>query len=423
MPGIPRDDRFDSTLALARDPYRYISEQTRRRGADLIEMRFLLQPTIAMSGPAAARMFYESPHLIRKGAMPGRVRKTLLGEGGVQGLDGREHRHRKLMFMDLMSRQSIEELTRETHTALRAAATHWATMDRVTLYGEVCDVLTIAVCEWAGLRLAAEEVKPVAHSLTLMFDAAGAIGPRHWEARRARASAEAWLASVVRDIRARRFGSTGRTPVEVVALHRNAEGRPLDARVAAVEILNLLRPTVAVSVYFVMLAHALHVHKASATRIAGGDAAYTEWFVQEVRRWYPFFPAVAARVSRSFLWRGYHFPKGRRVMLDLFGTNHDGRTWRDPEIFRPERFEAWRGDAFAFIPQGGGDHYANHRCAGEWMTITLMKVFAEFMTRELAYTVPPQDLRLDWGRMPALPCSRFVMTDVSLRAARETLEL
>lgn len=54
MPAIPRDERFDSTLALSRDPYRYIGEQTPSHGADLIEMRFMRQPAIALTGSSAA---------------------------------------------------------------------------------------------------------------------------------------------------------------------------------------------------------------------------------------------------------------------------------------------------------------------------------------------------------------------------------
>src|SRR3546814_12288022 len=101
-----------------------------------------------------------------------------------------------------------------------------------------------------------------------------------------------------------------------------------------------------------------------------------------VRRFYPFFPAVAALVRREFEWRGYHFPSGRRVILDLYGTNHDARTWNASEAFRPERFREWDESPFNFIPQGGGDHNVNHRCPAEWITIRLMKQASEFLRSE-----------------------------------------
>ncbi len=81
-------------------------------------------------------------------------------------------------------------------------------------------------------------------------------------------------------------------------------------------------------------------------------------------------------------------------------------------MFRPERFRRWGGSAFNFIPQGGGDHYNNHRCAGEWITIELMERAVHLLTESMHYEVPEQDLRIDLSRMPAIPESRFVIGDV-----------
>jgi fatty-acid peroxygenase len=132
-------------------------------------------------------------------------------------------------------------------------------------------------------------------------------------------------------------------------------------------------------------------------------------FVQEVRRFYPFFPLVAARVRNSLAWNGYRFAQGTRVLLDLYGTNHDQRLWDRPEVFQPLRFREWNGSAFNFVPQGGGDHAVHHRCPGEWITIALMKQALAFMTRSMTYDVPKQDLRVRLSRMPAIPRSRFVI--------------
>jgi len=134
--------------------------------------------------------------------------------------------------------------------------------------------------------------------------------------------------------------------------------------------------------------------------------------VQEVRRFYPFFPLVAAVVEDEFEWKGYRFPRGRWVLLDLYGTDHDGRLWERPEEFRPERFRGREVSPFDLIPQGGGDYHRHQRCAGEWVTVELMKValsqLAEFMT----YDVPAQDLRVSLSRVPAIPRSRFVISNV-----------
>ena len=118
------------------------------------------------------------------------------------------------------------------------------------------------------------------------------------------------------------------------------------------------------------------------------------------------------RVKQEFEWRGHHFDTGTWVLLDLYGTNHDRRIWGDPETFRPERFRDWSGSAFNFLPQGGGDHFANHRCAGEWITIELMKRAVHLLTWSMRYRVPEQDLRIPLSRMPAIPQSGFVISGV-----------
>lgn len=56
-------------------------------------------------------------------------------------------------------------------------------------------------------------------------------------------------------------------------------------------------------------------------------------FVQEVRRFYPFFPFAAAEVKTDFTWKDYTFEKGTLTLLDLYGTNHDTNIWGIPKCF------------------------------------------------------------------------------------------
>jgi fatty-acid peroxygenase len=185
--------------------------------------------------------------------------------------------------------------------------------------------------------------------------------------------------------------------------------------VAAVELLNLLRPTVAVARYVTFAALALHQHPEWRERLQAGGEETAEQFVQEVRRFYPFFPFVGGRARTAFEWRGATIPARRWVLLDLYGTNHDPRAWHRPEAFNPDRFEGWRGDPYTLIPQGGGDHLTEHRCAGEWATVRLMHVALAALTQWMDYEVPSQDLTVSRSRMPTLPKSGFKMRSVRPR--------
>lgn len=414
MRAIPRESAPDSTLALARDPYGFIADGCRRHGSDVFEARIMLQRTIFLSGAEAAALFYDPERFRRSGATPGRFEKTLFGRGGVQGFDGEAHRHRKRMFMSLMTSERIEALGGIAGRYWQDYARDWQNQKTVVLYPQVQELLCRAVCNWAGVPLAGEEVQDRTSDLSALYEQAGSLGPKHWRARLARHRAERWAAGVIAAIRAGRLETEPDGAARVIAWHRELDDQLLSHRVAAVELLNILRPTVAVSVFITFVALALHEYPAARDALKGGDNGYVEPFVQEVRRFYPFFPAVAARVRRDFQWHGYSFTAGRRALLDLYGTNHDAAVWDDPYSFSPERFLDRETCAFDFIPQGGGDHYLGHRCPGEWIAMELMKVAVHYLGGRLRYRVPKQDLSIDQARLPALPRSGFVIRDVRL---------
>jgi fatty-acid peroxygenase len=203
--------------------------------------------------------------------------------------------------------------------------------------------------------------------------------------------------------------------LQIIAHFQDVDGRKLSPQTAAVELINVLRPTVAVARFITFAAVALHHHPENVEKLRK-DENFVEIFVQEVRRYYPFFPFVAARVKKSFQWKGYDFPQGQKVLLDLYGTDIDPGTWDSPEKFQPERFYGWDKSPFNFIPQGGGDHYLNHRCPGEWITIELMKEAVLFLSRDLEYRVPDQNLHISYRRIPAIPKSRLVLSNVKRRS-------
>lgn len=334
MTQLPRDPHVDSTLALLRQPYDYISTRSRELGSDVFETRLMLRKTICMTGREAAQLFYDPHRFQRKHAAPLRLQQSLLGTRGVQTTDDEVHAHRKRMFLELLAPERLAALNDTFTEELLAAATRWTWMERVVLYDALHEVLARAVCRWAGVPLPESEIEERTRELTLMFDRAGAVGPPHWMARHARNKAERWLARVIEQIRAGKLAASQDSAAYRIAFHRDLNDKPLRARTAAIELLNILRPTVALSVYVVFIAHALHVNPECKAKL-DSEPEYPRWFVQEVRRFYPFFPAVPALVRETFEWHGYRFPAHRRVMLDLHGVNHDPRLWQDPQRFMP----------------------------------------------------------------------------------------
>ena len=417
MPRIPRDAWPDSTLALVADPYRFVARRCQHLGSDLFQTRILFRRTICMTGRDAAELFYDPVRFRRHDAPPGRIQKTLFGKGGVQSLDDQPHRHRKQMLVGILDPARVEELADLVDHHWADYAKRWTAMDQVPLYSQMRELLTRAVCEWAGIPLEESQVARRTRDLTALFDAAGDIGPRHWWSRVTRLCVEQWGRQIIDDIRAGTLTPPPSSAAHIIAHHQDLQGNPLPPQVAAVELLNILRPTVAVSVYVVFTALALHEHDDGTDRFArvAADRASpgVQWFVQEVRRFYPFFPVVAAVAREDVQWNGYHIPRDTRILLDLYGTNHDGRIWHQPDAFEPDRFADWTPDPYSLIPQGGADVRLNHRCPGENLTIELMKVAMNWLaTGRISYDVPPQDLNIDFRRLPALPRSHMILRNV-----------
>lgn len=414
MPDIPRDSQVESSLSLLGEGYSFIPSRCQRLGSDVFQVRLLMQNTICMSGEDAVKLFYDDQLFRRQHAAPRMLQKTLFGQGGVQGLDGDAHRQRKQLFLSLLSEEAIAELVRLSEAGWQAAIREWQGCERLELLPEVQAILARAVCDWAGVPVTEAELPQRLDQLAAMIDGAGGVGARHWHARKARREAESWMADLVARVRSGSLVIDAGRPLAVVLHHLELGGQPLDERIAAVEMLNLLRPTVAVARFVIYAALELLAHPEWQPRLQRDDDAVYR-FAQEVRRLHAFFPFAAARVRRDFEWKGYRFPEGARVLLDIYGTNRDGRLWEEPEAFRPERFASWDGGAFNFVTQGGGDVASGHRCPGEPLAIALLCSALRMLTRRMTYAVPAQDLNMDPSRMPAQPKSLMLISDVRRR--------
>ncbi|WP_214703846.1 MULTISPECIES: cytochrome P450 [unclassified Exiguobacterium] len=405
---IPKQEGIDHSVDFLREGYLFVANRRKSFQSDIFETRLLGERVICVGGEEAAEMFYDADKFMRQDAAPKRLLNTLFGEDGVQTLDGAAHTHRKHIFMSLMTKENIDRLLRLTHR-------EWEQIEQneeeVVLYDVSQQVLMKAVCEWAGVPLAPEEVVRRTDEMRLLFESGTSLGPTYLQGRKARASAESWIRQMVKEVRTNRLLPNEQTALYEFSWHRDESGELLPEEVVAVEVLNILRPTVAISVYILFTVLALHQFPNETEQVRQGMLTKTE-FVQEVRRFYPFFPVAAARVKSDFEWNGYTFSEGTLTLLDLYGTNHDSSIWTEPDRFDPYRFKDWKESPFNFIPQGGGDVDFGHRCAGEHVTIAVLEQVIELFTEEFSYTVPPQDLSYSFVDMPSLPKSKLRLADV-----------
>jgi hypothetical protein len=206
--------------------------------------------------------------------------------------------------------------------------------------------------------------------------------------------------------------------LHAAARARDPKGWLLPERVAATTVLNVVRPTVAVAWFVAFAGKALDEYPEWRERIANGDDAALDAFVQEVRRLYPFVPVLAARARAAQDVLGVRVPGGGLVVLDVHGTNHDPEHRPEPDRFDPDRFLQGRVDPDTLVPQGGGDVTNGHRCPGEGVTLTMLAVAVRALAG-LPQTLAPPDLDYDLSRIPTRPRSGVVITPTPASVSAE----
>lgn len=412
----------DATLSLLAHGYAWAPDLRRAHdGAPLVRTRLLGHPAALLHGPEAVAFFYEEGHVHRQGAFPAPVLDSLFGQGAVHALDGPAHRARKELFVSLlMAPDGVHALTESVESGWSDAVAAWEGR-RVVLFDEVAALLARAVCDWVGLPVPDDAAREIAEDCVTMVDGFATAGPRHLRARHARRRQEKALAAAVTDLRLREHGphpdgifsasrhaAAAGSPLEAIALHREPDGTLLDPHTAAVELLNIIRPTVAIAWFAVFAAHALHRHPGRHEQLRTGGAGHARAFAHEVRRFYPFVPFIGGLAARDVSFAGDELPAGTLLLLDVYGHHHDPELWERPYHFDPGRFAGREPGRDELIPQGGGDARTGHRCPGEDITISLIAALGPALA-DLEFAVPQQDLSIPLTRIPTRPRSGFAI--------------
>jgi fatty-acid peroxygenase len=251
-----------------------------------------------------------------------------------------------------------------------------------------------------------------AHDLVQIVDGFGSLGLPYLRARLARRRANAWACRMIQQVRVgERRPPTG-SAAQVMAFARDGKGELLPTRTAAVELLNVLRPTVAVAYFVTFAALELEANPDLSDACATGDAATVRAFSEEVRRMSPFVPVLGGRSRCPFAWHGHAVRAGDRLVLDVYGTNRDPDAWPDGDTFDPSRFrEADERGRPDFIPQGGGPVDSGHRCPGEGIAVSVLERVVPRLAR-LDWQIHPEDRDMCLTRMPARPDGGVRLLDV-----------
>jgi fatty-acid peroxygenase len=415
---VPSDGHLiDATVALLREGYEFIPNRCEALNSDIFLTRLMLRKVICMRGPEAATLFYGSDNLTRVDSMPQTVLRLLRDKGSVQQLDCDAHRHRKAMFVRMLTSdaEGVKNLVALFQKCWKERCEHWEKSTSVGLASEAATVLAQAAFKWSGVPADHVDLQRDGKILAEMIEGAGHFGPRTWAELFRRSQLEGKLTKIFTLVRNGTITIPSGTPIDAIARHLDLHGELLSPETAAVELINVLRPIVAIGRYIVFAAMALQQNQEWCRMFKAGHDELLEDFVEEVRRISPFFPFVGAVAKTNFLFRGHEISEGQWLLLDLYGTIHDAALFPQPDRLKPVRQLSWRDQNFTFIPQGGGDTAATHRCPGELVTVEIIKEAMRLLCRTMTYDVADQDMTVSLRKIPAGPASGFRLSNVRLR--------
>lgn len=395
--------------------YLLLSELRKEANAPVVKARLLNKEVIAIYGKEAAKKFYDPRNFKREGAMPKIVLKTLFGENGVQTLDGQAHEHRKTIFMDLMTPKRMEEYHRILDKNLTQKLDRQ--QGQFELFDLAKDVLFRSICEWAGIdlsQLTKKEVDQLAEYQISMISSAVTNPATHIKGIDNRKKSEKWAQSLIENARINPVAGKEDVALYAFAKATDDHGELLPIDVAAVELLNVIRPTVALTVWIALMGHALFSRPDIYQRLHAEFDQLKDSFIQEMRRYYPFFPMLPAFAIQDVEVDGYLIPKDSWVVLDLYGTNHDDRMIETPEVFRISRYLGKEkhisyDEEYEMIAQGGGEFKTMHRCAGEWITLHTLRVFSDQLVNKYQFSIPEQDWSIPMNQFPTYPKSKALL--------------
>jgi fatty-acid peroxygenase len=375
----------------------------------------LLRPQIrrplVVRGREGVDLFYDTRRVRRRAAIPAPIARTLYGEDAVHTLDDAAHRHRKQLFLEVTEPELVADFRKRASAKWARELERWVQRGTGTVLPAAVTVFGEAVQEWAGAADAPAVMERRSRDLGLIIDGFATPSPAWLRARRARRRADEWATRLIAEVRHGRRTPARRSAAWVMAHATDLDGDLLPVRTAAVELLNVLRPTVAVAYYAAHAALELEANPDLADRCATGDPEAVEKFCQEVRRTSPFLPLLAGRSRCPFSWHGQEVDEGDQVLLDVHGTDNDPQAWADASTFDPERFCSDAAERPDFIPQGGGRVETGHRCPGEGIAMALLRTVVPSLAR-LDWSIHPADRVYSRRRVPARPNGGVRLLDV-----------
>jgi len=408
------------TLALLRNPFRFLDERQARYG-DVFKSRILGRTTVFFAGRAGAEAFYDSGAISRSDAHPYTI-TDLFGGLNFEMYDGPRHVALKEIALTAFDHDAISGYLPGVQRLIEQRLAQWAGRAEFSATAELRKLAIEAIC----LNLLGLEPGPRTDAIcrdygrVLKGIVSSPLPIPGTPYGKARASRDRLLATIRRTVAERRAapGGAGADGLSRMLTNQSPDGRRFSDEEAVLEVHHIV---IAGFIVYALMGEVLRRLAQNRDLLAQcraevGDGPLTldglrgleasTRVVLEAKRLVPLVPLAFGRAEQELTCGGFRVPEDWRVYLALHLCNLDPAVYRQPDAFDPDRFGPDRAEhlahPLAFIPQGAGPP-TGHQCLGLEYSTFLVLAFLAVAVRGYEWELPPQNLTYRWNTIPPEP--------------------
>src|SRR5438552_15936315 len=386
LPGPPGLPYFGPVWTYLRDPLAFTLNNYRRYG-EVIRIELVGIRGAALHGAAANRyVLVDAADNFLIAPLIDRLRARWIVGQGLLFIDDPAHRRQRRLIMPAFSRKRIEEYQQVMRETAGQVLDGWTPGEEIDISVEMHRLaLTVAGRTLFSMDLAgaARELGNAAGAVVQAISNPLNIGLAQlsfdvppWGIGRTLRRSLARIDRVLSDIieRHKRDGLDAGDAVSMLVAARDEAGEGLTTSQIRDHLLTLFvagheTSANALSWTFYLLAQHPEVTRKLLSELEtqlGGKSPtpadlerlpYLEQVAKEALRLYPPAPSASRIAKEDFEWKGYTIPAGALISYSPFVSHRMPDQFREPEVFRPERFDPVAGDPippYAYIPFGAG---------------------------------------------------------------------
>jgi cytochrome P450 len=410
------------TLTLLKNGFAFVEAGARKHGP-IFQSKLFGRATAVITGPGASALFIDSDRVQRSGSMPAHI-QTLFAGRSLPLLDGNEHRDRKHFVMAAFTREALASYLPTMQRLVSESIGQWSARPEARLFDEFkrLAIETIAVTMLGVSR------GPTLDRVLADYGLVGGgfanlpiplPGTAYTRAKQALARILAVFETCIREHQA----SPKDDGLSRILAARTGDGRGISIEDAKRELHHIVVAGLIVWAWFVGAILELSKRSDLLERLRDeirarcpegpltletlGKMHELQWISMEIRRLSPVVYVFFGKARETFEFEGFTVPKGWAVLWGHRSSHIRPEIYSEPEEFDPSRFSPSRAEHLrhehAFVPNGAGPP-TGHKCAGYEFAPLFLQVFLVELYRAFDVEIArPQDLGLDWSRVPPEP--------------------